>query len=109
MMNTLRLFERNRATLKLLFVGALSLAMLIPLLMVGSIVSERQILQLAAEKTIANRWGGSQSIGGLVALTVPPEWYSYKNQLGAISEWQANVLSDLEIMVSAAAATWSVR
>jgi inner membrane protein involved in colicin E2 resistance len=48
------LFAYHRATLKLLFVGCLSLAMLIPLAMVRSFVSERQNLQLEAERTIAN-------------------------------------------------------
>ena len=91
-MSTLRLFERNRATLKLLFVSALSLAMLIPLFMVRSIVSERQNLQFAAENTISSRWGGPQSIGGLVALSNMPE------RTG--SHWRAKVLSNLVIKVS---------
>ena len=93
-MSTLRLIERNRATLKLLFVSALSLAMLIPLFMVRSIVSERQNLQFAAENTISSRWGGPQSIGGLVALSNMPE------RTG--SHWRANVLSNLVIRVSLA-------
>ena len=57
-MNTSNLSTRNRATLKLLFVGALSMVMLIPLLIVHSVVEERQEMQLTAEQTIANRWGG---------------------------------------------------
>ena len=99
-MTTSRLLDRNRATLKLLFVGALSLAMLIPLLMVRSIVSERQNLQFAAENKIANRWGGPQSIGGLVALTRAPLKASHNNQPVARNDWRASVLSDLEIKVS---------
>lgn len=68
-MKPMHLLAHHRATLKLLFVGALSLAMLIPLTMVRSVVAERQNLQLAAERTIAGRWGGSQRVSGLVALT----------------------------------------
>ena len=88
-MNASHLLNGNRATLKLLFIGALSLAMLIPLFMVQSIVSERQKLKRAAENTIANRWGGIQSLGGLVALTRKP---TVKQ-----TEWRGVALSDLVI------------
>lgn len=64
----MKILQHNRATLKLLFVGLLSLAMLIPLLMIRSVIDERQVLQQSAADTIAERWGGSQNIGGLVAL-----------------------------------------
>lgn len=67
-MDTPNLLTRNQATLKLLFVGALSLAMLIPLFMVRSIIEERQDMQQAAEGTIASRWGGCQTVSGLVVL-----------------------------------------
>ena len=96
-MNTSNLFTRNRATLKLLFVGALSMVMLIPLLMVHSIISERQDMQLAAEQTIANRWGGSQSISGLVVLTNTPVALTDKRSLETHHQWRASVLSDLAI------------
>jgi len=96
-MNTSNLFSRNRATLKLLFVGALSMVMLIPLLMVHSIISERQDMQLAAEQTIANRWGGSQSISGLVVLTNTPVALTDKRSLETHHQWRASVLSDLAI------------
>ena len=99
-MDTPKLFLHNRATLKLLFVAAMSLAMLIPLMMVRSIVSERQNLQFAAQNTIATRWGGSQSIGGLVLLTNTPARFIPNRDPGARSEWRANVLSDLEIETS---------
>jgi len=91
------LFAHQRATLKLLFVGLLSLAMLIPLTMVRSVVSERQGLQLAAEHTIAGRWGGSQSVSGLVALT----WQHANVPLVRPNDdrggWQATVLDDLTL------------
>lgn len=96
-MNTSNLFTRNRATLKLLFVGALSMVMLIPLLMVDSIISDRQEMQVSAEQTIANRWGGSQSISGLVVLTNTPVALTDKRSLETHHQWRASVLSDLAI------------
>ena len=71
-MNVPTLLDRNHATIKLLFVAVLSLVMLIPLMMVRSIISERQNMQLAAQQTIAGRWGGSQTVSGLVALVEVP-------------------------------------
>jgi inner membrane protein len=101
-MKTHKLLDHNRATLKLLFVAALSLAMLIPLFMVRSIVTERQNLQLSAGNTIANRWGGSQSIGGLVVLTNTPARFKPDKDSRARGEWRATVLSELKIKVSLA-------
>ena len=91
------LLNRNQATLKLLFVGILSLAMLIPLFMVRSIISERQNMQLAAERKIANRWAGSQTIGGLVALVEREVTTTVKNGMKIRKEWHAKVLSHLTI------------
>ena len=99
-MNTLNLLNRNQATLKLLFVGALSLAMLIPLFMVRAIVSERQDMQHAAERTIANRWGGSQSVSGLVALTQAAVSVKSDRSMETHKEWRANVLSELTMDAS---------
>ncbi len=97
-----RLLAGNRATLKLLFVGFLSLAMLIPLFMVRSIVSERQNLQLAAGNTIASRWGGPQSLGGLVALMKVPVTATTKRESKTRQQWHAQVLSDLSIKANLA-------
>lgn len=99
-MNALNLLDRNRATLKMLFVAALSLAMLIPLFMVRSIVSERQNLQHSAANTIADRWGGAQGVGGLVALTRPVPGTLPQQNPRVRSEWKASVLSDLRITAS---------
>jgi inner membrane protein len=96
-MNVSNLINRNRATLKLMFVGTLSIVMLIPLFMVRSIISERQGMQLNAEQTIANRWGGSQSIGGLVAVTNSPFTHTDTRSFETSERWSASVLSDLSI------------
>ena len=87
-MNVPTVFTRNRATLKLLFVGALSLAMLIPLSMVRSIISERQSMQSSAEQTIASRWGGGQVISGLVAVTNTSVRHSDERVLEMRRQWR---------------------
>lgn len=99
-MDTSKLFVHNRATLKLLFVGVLSLVMLIPLFMIGSVVRDRQMLQDQAKTTIAKRWGGSQTIGGLVALLQKPVMVTDTRQARTQTHWQARVLSDLAVTVA---------
>jgi len=99
-MNTPKLLIQNRATLKLLFVGMLSLAMLIPLFMVGSIVNDREKLQAAAANTIANRWGGSQAVGGLVALVQKPLMIKDGRKGRTQTEWYARVPASLEVSAS---------
>lgn len=96
-MITSKLLQHNTATLKILFVAVLSLLMLIPLNMVRSIVLERQNLQLAAGNTIADRWGGIQQVGGLVALTRHTISHTDKREIRTLLEWRANVLPQLDM------------
>ncbi|NNK52355.1 MAG: cell envelope integrity protein CreD, partial [Xanthomonadales bacterium] len=74
-----------------------SLSMLVPLSMIGSVVRDRQTLQTKAENTIANRWGGVQTIGGLVALLQRPVMLTDARQSRTHTEWLARVLTDLEV------------
>jgi len=92
-MNPSNLLRRNRATLKLLFVGVLSLIMVIPLIMIRSVVMDRQEMQLTARNTIANRWGGSQAVSGLVLLTQQQVEIRHDRRTEIRKEWQANVLT----------------
>jgi inner membrane protein len=96
-MNTTTLLHRNQATLKLLFIAMLSLAMLIPLMMVRSIISERLNMQLAAQQTIADRWGGTQHVSGLVALAQVQEKEKGARGMEMRTEWQASVLPSLNM------------
>ena len=96
-MNGANLLNRNRATLKLLFVAMLSLAMLIPLVMVHAIIEERQQLQTSAERTISERWGGSQIIGGLVNLVKTPVSETSERTFQRHEQWQARVVAELDI------------
>ena len=99
-MNIQNLFNRNRATLKLLFVGLLSIVMLIPLSMIRAVIAERQEMQLQAEKTIADRWGGGQGIGGLVAVTSRPVATADSRSYITSGQWTASVLPELSINAS---------
>jgi len=96
-MNIQNLFTRNRATLKLLFVGMLSIVMLIPLSMIRAVIAERQEMQQKAEQTIADRWGGGQGIGGLVAVTSTPVANTDNRSYATAEQWTASVLTDLSI------------
>ncbi|NNL00341.1 MAG: hypothetical protein HKO88_14920, partial [Xanthomonadales bacterium] len=99
-MNIQNLFTRNRATLKLLFVGMLSIVMLIPLSMIRAVIAERQEMQQKAEQTIADRWGGGQGIGGLVAVTSTPVARTDNRSYATAEQWTASVLTDLSINVA---------
>lgn len=62
-------------TLKVLGIGALALLMLIPLLQVQSLVSERNGLRDQAVAQVASRWGEAQTVGGpLLALPYVQRW-----------------------------------
>lgn len=57
-------------TFKAIGVGFLAMIMMIPLLQVQGLIGERRDLEGQARQKIAERWGGSQSVGGPI-LVVP--------------------------------------
>lgn len=59
-----------RIGLKILMVAALTLAILVPLLLIGTVINERQSYQSAAVRTVAESYAGAQTITGPV-LVVP--------------------------------------
>ncbi|HSX58569.1 MAG TPA: cell envelope integrity protein CreD [Tahibacter sp.] len=62
-------------TIKVLGIGALALLMLIPLLQVQGLVSERNGLREQAVAQVASRWGEAQTVGGpMLALTYTQRW-----------------------------------
>jgi len=91
------LIDRHHTTLKLMFVGALSLAMLIPLMMVRGIISERQGMQLEARSRISERWGGTQTLSGLVALSEPSIRVTDPRGTGNRTARRARVLPEIDI------------
>jgi len=93
-----KVFNGNRATLKLVFIGFLSLSMLIPLGMVYSIITDRQMMQSSARQTIASRWGGAQTVGGLVALSQSEKVVTSDRRQAKQLVWHANVMPGLSMV-----------
>ncbi len=74
--STQALFKRLGVYLKMAGVGVLALLLLIPLAMIGSLVSERMIRRNEAVKEITSTWGSEEVIVGPV-LAIP---YQYKTK-----------------------------
>lgn len=60
----------NSTTAKVLFIGILTLLMLIPTGMIQGLINERQSRQIEATYEVSQKWGHAQEITG-VSLTVP--------------------------------------
>lgn len=69
-----RLISALRASemLRLGLIGALTLVLFIPLVMIGGLVSEREARYLEAADEISSKWGGAQTIAG-PAIVLPYE------------------------------------
>jgi len=65
--------RRHAAIVKVVLVGVLSLLLLVPLLMLQSLVGEREQRKTDTETEIMQTWGGPQTVAGPI-LTVP--WIS---------------------------------
>lgn len=65
-----RQWARHSVTLKLFAIGALTIVLLIPLLLLQGLIGERERLRDAAGTELSAKWGGPQRIGGPV-LTIP--------------------------------------
>ncbi len=61
----------KKIVLKSLFIGVLSLLLLIPLQMVKSLIEEREEMSTQAKSEISTQWGGSKRLS--VAIAVPYE------------------------------------
>jgi inner membrane protein len=64
--------RRNSITIRLLIIGLLILILLIPSVMIGALISERESRKREAITEITSKWAGVQTIGGPV-LTIPYE------------------------------------
>jgi inner membrane protein len=73
---------RDSAVFRLVVIGALILALLVPLAMVGTLVHERIARRDQAAEEIAATWGGRQTVGGPV-LVIPYD-YRRTNELGKV-------------------------
>lgn len=65
-------FERHSATIKAVAIGVLTLMLLIPLLMIQSLIRDRQHTKQDAVHDITSKWGGEQTVTG-PCLVVPYE------------------------------------
>ncbi len=57
-------------TFKIIAIGAIILVLLVPMLMLGGLISERESLRDGARREVSAQWGQEQTLGGPV-LTVP--------------------------------------
>jgi inner membrane protein len=77
--------KRGSIALKMVVIGVLILALMIPLFMVGNLVSERQQRHDAVTAEVASTWGRAQTLGGPV-LIVPYHVYG-RDEKGNLLTW----------------------
>ena len=63
-------FIRDSIGFKVFVIAALVVLLLVPMLMLQSLISERQRLREAAQQEVSSKWGQSQTVSGVV-LSVP--------------------------------------
>jgi len=74
--------ERYATTIKLVIIGILTLVLLIPLVMIQSLINERQTTRQNAIEEITSKWGGKQTINRAV--------FRHSLYENADKEWFAN-------------------
>ena len=77
-------WARRSVTLKLVAIGFLVVLLMIPALMLGGLIGEREALRDSARREVASRWGVEQTIGGPV-LSIPYV-VSQATETGAVAE-----------------------
>jgi inner membrane protein len=77
-------WARRSVTLKLIAIGFLVILLMIPALMLGGLIGEREALRDGARREVAARWGVEQTIGGPV-LSIPFV-VSQTTETGAVAE-----------------------
>ena len=63
-------WARRSVTFKIAAIGAIILVLLVPMLMLGGLIAERESLRDGARREVSAQWGQDQTLGGPV-LTVP--------------------------------------
>jgi inner membrane protein len=86
---------KGSIVVKMLVVGVLTLILLIPLAMVGGLVSEREQRHDAVTADVASSWGRAQTLGGPVLVV--PYVRTSQDEKGRVSHWEelAYFLPDL--------------
>jgi inner membrane protein len=77
-------WARRSVTLKLIAIAALVVLLLIPALLLGGLIREREMLRDQARREVASRWGIEQTVGGPV-LSIPYV-VSQTTETGAVAE-----------------------
>lgn len=77
--NQMSFFEKNAAMVKIVTIGILSLILMIPVVIVSELVTERQSRQKEAAAEIAAKWGAAQRITGPM-LTIPYDTYEMNKE-----------------------------
>jgi inner membrane protein len=80
-----RRVKRGSIVLKMVVIGVLMLALMVPLFMVGNLVSERQQRHDTVTREVASTWGNAQTLGGPV-LVVPYNVYT-RDEKGRLITW----------------------
>jgi inner membrane protein len=90
-----RRVKKGSILLKMVVIGVLMVILLVPLLMVGSLVGERQSRHDSVTAEVASAWGNAQTLGGPV-LVVPYNVYG-KDEKGQLITWTqtANFLPEV--------------
>jgi inner membrane protein len=86
---------RTSISLKLVVIGFLVIILLIPSVMIGELVRERQSRMHETEEEVKSKWGNEQSVSGLI-LTVPCEYAQRddKGKIISVSTSYLNILPD---------------
>lgn len=96
----------RNAAFKLFGIGFLTLVMIVPLMLISSLVNERQRYAAEAAASVAQGWGGTQSVAGPF-LVVPYTIAERRDERGAIlSPAQSGQIVVLAKALDAAAAPW---
>jgi inner membrane protein len=77
---------KGSIVVKMVVIGLLILILLIPLVMVGSLVSEREQRRSAVAREVSSSWGNAQTLGGPV-LAVPFHVYT-QDEKGHVNVYQ---------------------
>lgn len=79
----------NKIILKLVYIGILSIVLLIPATLINQLVIERKNLQQNVTSEIFSKWAGKQKITG--PLLIIPYTESYQNQKGEIYQSKKHI------------------
>lgn len=87
--------KKESVALRVILVGCLIIFLLIPLLMIQSLISERQIYRDEAVREISKSWAGSQSVAGPVLTLVTTQEHLNKEGVRSYSKKRTYYLPEV--------------